>query len=226
MKPGNVVLLNGTSSAGKSTTARALQEVMDLPYVHTGVDHFLPRVPQQFFAIEDVANAHPVDYFVLLYSGVAPRATAEIEGGQSVFGLSEFRGLRIGPEGIKLLAGMYSGIAGLARAGVNVIVDDVLHDQRLLRSAVEALCGLPVLLVGLRLPREVAERRERERGDRGPGAATAFYDLVHTHVIYDLELDTSVLGPQECAQRIKGALQKGRSGQAFQQLHALLARST
>lgn len=40
MKPGSIVLNNGTSSAGKSTLARALQEAMDEPYLHTGIDHF------------------------------------------------------------------------------------------------------------------------------------------------------------------------------------------
>jgi chloramphenicol 3-O-phosphotransferase len=42
---GRVVLLNGTSSSGTTSTARALQEVMETPYLHTGPDHCLERVP-------------------------------------------------------------------------------------------------------------------------------------------------------------------------------------
>jgi chloramphenicol 3-O phosphotransferase len=102
-----------------------------------------------------------------------------------------------------------------------VIVDDVLHDERVLRAAVDVLWDLPVLFVALHVPRNVAERRERERGDRGPGGAAAFYDLVHAHAIYDLELDTSVLSPQECALQIKQALHTGYSRQAFRQLRTL-----
>ena len=34
MGQGNDVLLNGTSSAGKSTIAKALQEIMETPYLH------------------------------------------------------------------------------------------------------------------------------------------------------------------------------------------------
>jgi chloramphenicol 3-O phosphotransferase len=168
LKQGQVVLLNGTSSSGKTTTARALQQIMETPYVHTGTEHFLPRESERFFAVWEGIDPPPVDYFLLVYKGAAPRMVAELDGGQTVFGRGEFAGLRIGPAGIKLLAGMYRGIAALAASGVDVIVDDVLHDERLLRSAVDALCDLPVLFVGLHLPRGVAERREQERGDRGP----------------------------------------------------------
>lgn len=223
MEHGHVVVLNGTSSAGKTTTAKAVQQIMETPYVHTGVDHFLPRVSSQFIAIWEGSDPPPTDYFLLVYKGPAQRMVASIEEGIAVFGMGEFSGLRIGPGGVKLLAGMYRSVAALAAAGIDVIVDDVLHDERLLRSAVEALADLPVLFVGLHLPREVAEWRERDRGDRGPGGAAAFYDLVHAHGIYDLELDTSVLSPQTCALQIKEALHNGCPRQAFRRLRTLFA---
>jgi chloramphenicol 3-O phosphotransferase len=83
-----------------------------------------------------------------------------------------------------------------------------------------------VLFVGLRLPRELAERRERERGDRGPGGAAAFYDLVHAHAVYDLELDTSVLSPEECALQIKNALGNPSRMQAFRRLRTTPQRGS
>lgn len=84
---------------------------------------------------------------------------------------------------------------------VDVIVDDVIHDRRVLAAAVEALRDPPVLFAGLRVPREIAGRRER--GDRGPGGAAAFYGLVHAHGVYNLELDTAAADPMRCALRIK-----------------------
>ena len=147
--------------------------------------------------------------------------TLELEGGETVFGRGKFAGLRIGPEGVKLLAGMYQAVAGLAAAGIDVIVDDVLHDRRVLKAAAEALHDLPVLFVSLRLPREVAERRER--GDRGPGGARAFYDLVYSHHTHDLELDTSTASPAECALQIKQALEHGHPRDALQRLARELA---
>jgi chloramphenicol 3-O phosphotransferase len=223
MGPGNIVLLNGTSSAGKTTTARALQEIMEQPYVHVGVDQFLRGVPQRCFIVGNESAPPAYDYFLLLYRGASERMVTEVEGGQAVFGLGAFTGMRIGPAGIMLLAGMYRSIAALASAGVDVIVDDVLHDERVLRAAVDAFTDLSVLFVGLHLPREIAERREQERGDRGPGGATAFYDLVHAHAAYDLELDTSILSPQECALQIRDALQNGKAPQAFRRLRTRFA---
>ena len=148
---------------------------------------------------------------------------AEREGGAVVYAQGKLAEVRIGPGGLRLLAGMYRGIAALAAAGVDVIVDDVIYDRRVLAAAVAALRDAPVLFVGLRLPREVAEQRERERGDRGPGGAAAFSDLVHAHGVYDLELDTAAASPMECALRIKQALQDGHPRRAFRQLAEALA---
>ena len=218
MGQGNVVLLNGTSSAGKSSIARALQEIMEAPYLHTGLDHFLARVPPRCFAVSDGVDPAATDYFLLVYRGGAARTVGERAEGVAVYADGTLADVRIGPGGLRRLAGMYRGIAALAAAGVDVIVDDVIHDRRVLAAAVEALRDAPVLFVGLRVPREVAERRERERGDRGPGGAAAFYDLVHAHGVYDLELDTAAADPTECARRIKQALHDGRPRRAFREL--------
>jgi chloramphenicol 3-O phosphotransferase len=223
MEQGNVVLLNGTSSAGKTSIAKALQEIMAAPYLHTGIDHFLPRVPAKCFVVSDGVSPPADDYFLLVYRGEVARTVAEREGGETVYADGTLAEVRIGPGGLRLLAGMYRGIAALAAAGIDVIVDDVIYDRRVLTVAVAALCDSRVLFVGLHVPREVAEQRERERGDRGPGGAAAFYDLVHAHAIYDLELDTAVATPMECALHIKQALQNEHPRRAVRELVRVLA---
>ncbi len=40
-----IILLNGTSSAGKTTIAKALQRVMDAPYLHVPIDSFEDMMP-------------------------------------------------------------------------------------------------------------------------------------------------------------------------------------
>ena len=206
MDHGNIVLLNGTSSAGKTSIAKALQDLMETPYLHTGTDHFLPRVPPRYFVVSDGIHPATTEYFLLVYPGGAARAVAGRAGGETVYGQGMLTEVRIGEGGLKLLAGMYRSIAALATAGIDVIVDNVIHDRRVLAAAVEAFAACRVLVVGLRLPRAVAEHRERARGDRGPGGAMAFYDLVHAHALYDLELDTALASPKECAGQIKQAL--------------------
>ena len=223
MGQGNVVLLNGTSSAGKSTIARALQEIMETPYLHMGIDHFLSSVPPTASLVTDVDGQITTDFFQVVCEGRTTESIAAVQRGEAVYPDGVLAEVRIGPGGRKLLAGMYRSIAAFAAAGIDVIVDDVIHDRRVLMAAVEALRDAPVLFVGLRLPLEVAVRRERERGDRGPGGAAAFYDLVHAHGVYDLELDTATASPMECALRIKQALQDGHPRRAFRELAAAFA---
>ncbi len=222
MDRGNIVVLNGTSSSGKSSIARALQEVMDTPYLHTGTDHFMARFPQRFAVPSDGVDPATADGFLLVFRDGVARTFATPDGRAGYAGAT-LAEVRIGPVGLRLLAGMYRAVAVFAAAGNDVVADVVIHDPRELQAAVTALAGSAPLFVGVRLPRAVAERREAERGDRAKGGAVAFYDLVHAHGFYDLELDTSVLSPMECALRIKEALQSGHPRDAFRQLAQRLA---
>ena len=117
---------------------------------------------------------------------------------------------------------MYRAIAVLAEEGLNVIVDDVIYDRRVLRVAVETLPAQQVFFVGIRCPLEVAEARERARGLRDKGGARTFFNLVHEHGIYDLEVDSAKYGPMECAMQIKEGLRAKPSPSAFSQLKGLV----
>ncbi|GAB2778123.1 hypothetical protein GCM10027199_61630 [Amycolatopsis magusensis] len=44
-RPGRVIFLNGTSSAGKTTLARAIQDESDTPFVYWGIDTLFSLVP-------------------------------------------------------------------------------------------------------------------------------------------------------------------------------------
>ncbi|HEY7032704.1 MAG TPA: hypothetical protein VH482_15280 [Thermomicrobiales bacterium] len=222
MDQGNVILLNGTSSAGKTSIAWALQEIMATPILHTGFDAPLARFHPKFVTICDELNPATSDYVVIVYEGAATRVEAEYQGEPTVYGTGVLKEVRIGPAALKLYAGRYRAIAALAASGLDVVVDDVIFDPGVLALAVEALTDSSVLFVGVRLPLDVAVQRERDRGDRGPGGAAAFYDLVHAHGLYDLEVDTSIASPMECARRIKEALETGHPRRAIRQLAATL----
>lgn len=45
--PGKIILLNGPSSAGKSTLSKALQAILDDPYWHVSLDMFWFMLPPQ-----------------------------------------------------------------------------------------------------------------------------------------------------------------------------------
>lgn len=78
-----------------------------------------------------------------------------------------------GPVARRILEAYHRAVAAIARAGIDVLVDEVLmtaeewHDWR------GVLDGLDVHWVGVRCPPDVVAERERHRGDRWPGLARA-----------------------------------------------------
>lgn len=46
---GRIIYLNGTSSAGKTSIALALQDVLDEPFLRIGVDTFIGMLPRRMF---------------------------------------------------------------------------------------------------------------------------------------------------------------------------------
>jgi chloramphenicol 3-O phosphotransferase len=50
MQPGQIIFLNGTSSAGKTTIARALQETLETAYMRASLDDFFNFYPEKLFA--------------------------------------------------------------------------------------------------------------------------------------------------------------------------------
>lgn len=204
MQPGQIILLNGTSSAGKSTIAKQLQESLLKPYLHTGIDHFLGAAPRSRLMVysDSTAQTEAEGWFLPFRDGALIDAP------------------RLGPVAYQWLDGMYASFAALATAGINLIVDDVIYDPKVLQMAVTRLAALPILFVGLHCPIAEALRREQARGDRAPGGAAIFHGLVHKHGVYDLELDTAALSPAECAEQIKQTLQHQPVQVAFAQLLA------
>ena len=131
-----------------------------------------------------------------------------------------------------LYAAYYESIAAHSRLGLNVVIDACHHGAihpHVLRDCARRLAGLPVLFVGVRCPIEEIMRRRNEAGS-GRGYATGtsgdpvpepvalWQREVHKPGIYDMEVDTSLLSPEECAEAIRSRLDDGPPPSAFQQL--------
>lgn len=185
---GTVLVLNGTSSSGKSSVLRAFQALMEEePYIDAGLDRFLSMLPKRY--LSEAALWQQV---------MAPT--------------------RSGPVGDRLIAGMHRTMAALAAVGNSAIADHVLIDPGWLRDCAQVLSPLPAYLVGIRCPLEVTEQRERDRGNRTLGQARQQYDLVHAHGAYDFEIDTSAKSPEACAGQLKAFLASRPEPAAFASL--------
>jgi chloramphenicol 3-O-phosphotransferase len=119
---------------------------------------------------------------------------------------------------------MHHSIATFSQLGLNVIVDTVILDipqeAGWLPECTQILQGYPALFVGVHCPLHELERREKERGDREIGQAKWQLDKVHTHGLYDLEVNTYEQTLDECADQILQALSDlDPERNAFHELH-------
>jgi len=188
MKSGNIIFLNGSSSAGKTTLAIMLQQLLPEPYQHIALDQFRDGMPGRYRGLNSPEGT-PGD----LGLNVVPTSRE----GQL---MTE---IRFGAHGEQVLRGMRRAVAAFARAGNRVIIDDLLFRPEYLHDYAAALADLDVWLIGVRCSLDVVNQRESQRSGRFPGTATSHYFEVHAHGgEYDLEVDTSHATPRACAEQV------------------------
>lgn len=189
-EPGTVIILNGTSSSGKTTLLRELQNLLPKPYLEAGIDKFLWMLPKRYL---------------------------EPPLWDDVFGKAD----QLGEVGHQLVYSMHHAIRALALSGSNVLADHVMIHDGCRQGVAHHLQDLRAYIVGVRCPLEILEERERARRDRTLGQAKLQYDLVHANLVYDIEVDTSLNQPGECALAIIHYIQTN-SPKAIKQIYGQL----
>lgn len=124
----------------------------------------------------------------------------------------------------RMRAGFHRAVAGMARAGNDVIVDHLLSEPWRLQDCLEVMEGLDVVLVGVQCPSDELDRRERARGDRAVGQGAAQRLSVHQHGLYDFEVDTGTLSPRESAEAIREFLNRAPATRVFDELRGRARR--
>jgi chloramphenicol 3-O phosphotransferase len=136
----------------------------------------------------------------------------------------------LAPLVVILYRAMYDAIAAHSRLGLNVVVDVGHHDgyslpRGILLDCARRLSGLPAWFVGVRCALEVVMQRRQATWGTGnaadgsvPMPVRRWQNAVHAHGLYDLEVDTSRLSPEECAKAIRQRLENGPPPSAFQRL--------
>jgi chloramphenicol 3-O phosphotransferase len=183
---GSVIVLNGPSSAGKSTLATALQGRLTAEgecwFVYA-MDDYFAKLPFDWVTARKHVGVHADDGVVL-----------EIVDG-------EFR-MRMGPIGRQLLAAWRGAVGAAARAGLNVIADDVVLTEAEWQGWQAELDGVDAHWVRVHVDLDVLEARETARGDRMPGQARSQYEDAYRYPIYDATVDTGRLAPDDAAEAV------------------------
>ncbi|MBN1549430.1 hypothetical protein JW872_02095 [Candidatus Babeliales bacterium] len=202
---GTIIILNGPSCVGKTSTQKALQVIMDEPYIKLGVDGLFDAVLPDSINLEVVPEGsfRPEDI----------RYVAESVDADGVKLIS----LHVGPIGRAVISGMHHAIKAYADQGNNVVVDYILYDQEWLKELVSILKDYRVYWIGLTISLDELERREQERGTSPVGHARSHYHTVHGPKRYDLEVDAEAYDAKVRASMIKQFIMH-RQPRAFAEL--------
>jgi chloramphenicol 3-O phosphotransferase len=85
MKNGQVILLNGTSSSGKTTLAKALQEKLTEPFMVVSLDGFFHLYPERFLNPTTQAEADVITALIpAVISGMHRSVAALAQAGNNV----------------------------------------------------------------------------------------------------------------------------------------------
>jgi chloramphenicol 3-O phosphotransferase len=179
---GRLIALVGTSSVGKSSIARRLQELVPEPHLVVGLDHFFDMFPHHW-AGHPRGHGPGFWYDETTDADGAPRAR-----------------IRHGEAGQRLLAGMRAAVMAMLDRGNDIILDEMPLDDSVIPAWRRDLGTRPSYWVRLTAPLDVVEAREATRG-RGqhPGNDRGHFD-VGVSESYDVVLDTSTVTPERAAE--------------------------
>lgn len=181
-----IIYLNGPSSSGKTTLAKALQHAFEEPFLHVSIDKIIGWMPEK---VNDwTGEDAPIGY---------SWKKSEDELGHPI------QELQIGPYAQKIGKTFQEVVLTLAKMGHCIIIDDVAFGKQQVDEWKEILKDYRVLWVGVKAPLAILEQREKERGNRIQGSARGQFYKVHVDTTYDLEINTHQASVSEITQKIK-----------------------
>lgn len=172
-EPVQIIYLNGSSSSGKTTLAKALQHAFEEPFLHVGIDKIIGWMPEK---VNDWTGGEAA-------LGFSWKKSHDAAG-------NIIQELQEGPFAQTIGKTFHEVVLALAKMGHRLVIDDVSFGKQQLDAWRELLKEFRVLWVGVHAPLAVLEQREKERGDRIEGSARGLFHKVHLDATYDLEIDT------------------------------------
>jgi len=95
-----------------------------------------------------------------------------------------------------------NSIEDMCKTTYPIIIDTVFERPEYFQGTTDAIKNRNTYLVGVHCPPAELSIREKSRGDRRIGLAGEQLHIVHKNMNYDIEVDTSILSPEECASNI------------------------
>lgn len=195
---GHLIILSGTSSAGKTTLATALQEARGHAYLQWGLDAAYMTLGQRFcnLALSAEEAEHPsVHPEGWMGADNIPMPPLSEPAGPRMW-------QRIGPALRNAVSASYAAQRALLEAGWNVISDQVFYYEDWYAEARRFFEGMNVTWVYVFASPEALISHEKKRGDRVIGVSLGLLDQMYKNIRYDVEIDTTSMDPAVEAQRV------------------------
>ena len=189
------IVINGPCSSGKTSTAKALQELLpdDKPNILLGIDAFHLAIPPSKLIM---GKADP-RYLLADTQQTRDGPATTIVHGLHIQTINQAR---------------FAAIRCFLQAGVNVISDELFWRESDLQPFYRALAQQKVYLFGLNVSDKVGNQRETARSahsseqDAGdnyrPQGMYRASTITHSLLEYDLMIDSSNKTPEECARTL------------------------
>lgn len=182
-----IILLNGPSSAGKSSIVKAIQWISNEPWLSLGVDSSFAVMPSKYLPGGKLAH----------------------EGINFIPGIDEsnypIMKVEVGDYGKKVGKSIRKTSKYLADDGHNIILDEVIWDQEILEEYFSLFKDHSLCYVKVNCDMNKIEEREVIRGDRSIGLARdqlPRLKKMDSYQLGDLIIDTTNASPFENANLI------------------------
>lgn len=176
-----VLVLNGGSSSGKSTLARALQELLDGCWLRLGVDTLVDAAPPSLFGA----------------AGLSLGDDGEVAVGPDWVAVE-----RQWMTGVAAMA---------AAGACLLVEDNFVSGPAAQQRWQQALRDVAVGWVGVRCSPEIVTEREAAREDRVAGMAASQAESVHSGITYDMVVDTGRSSPERLATVVRDHFFRGNA---------------
>jgi chloramphenicol 3-O-phosphotransferase len=238
---GSIIILNGSSSSGKSSIVLELQKTNPQLAV-VSVDDVMIEVMRDFLASYDydatavVISALDKQIFLHIFDFLNDKKRLTMLEGLDVVQRDQVQAAAIKIKRVckKHLISSMSRLWDKAKSLINkracayamqgqdVVIDCVVFERDHWKKIIRDCSGLKVYLCTVWAPRSIIKQREIARANREHGTTQLIYDLVYAHDCADLKLDVSDCTPQQAAEQVERYVETHKQPNGLQTLNKKL----
>jgi len=187
--PGILLILNGPSSAGKSSLIKELQQLWPRPLFTTGIDAIFVGWAEKFVLDHNETDQAKEMEALHIVAGLGPSPSWIPKLNDTFLTISQHA---------------HESWAAMHQSGIDVVVDHCIIEASIRKQAQDLLPG--GFWVGVTCDVEELVRREATRGDRYLGFASGSSAVVHEGMNYDMVIDATSTPPEELARQVFDAV--------------------